>query len=137
MRYSEQPAHVFGIFSEAVAVGLFFLADLLDIDVGKSSGQRGFSVEHYPHVVGIVEIAHQRGIGKHGHQYPAQRFLPGLLSSVAFQKTKRLLHQIVGPLRLDHRRTGWRVDCNGIGKEFIPILVNLFHHFLVTDVACR
>ena len=137
MRYSEQPAHIFRIFSEAVVVCLFFLADLLDVDVGKSSGQGGFSVEQNPHVVGIVKIAHQRGIGQHGHQCSAQRFMPGLLSPVAFQKTKRLLHQIIGPLRLDHHPADRRVDRNRISKEFVPILVNLFYHFLVTDVAYR
>ena len=47
---------------------------------------------------------------------------------------KELFKDVVGALGLDQHGTGGSLDKNRIGKELLPVLINLLDHFLSSGI---
>lgn len=105
--------------------GAQFLADGVNIDLGKALFQSSLAVEEHFQVLRVLQIADQRRVGQHGLQQPANGVVPAFASSSASEVAEESFHDVIGALGLNEQRPVGSLHRDRICKEFIPIFVDL------------
>ncbi len=102
-----------------------------DIDLGEALLEGCLPVKEDVDVLWVVEVFDQGSVGNHGFDCFAHRMVSRSASIASFEFSEESLHDVVGALWLDGDFSGWRVNDDGIGEEFVAIFVNLFDDIVV------
>jgi hypothetical protein len=98
--------------------------------LGEAFFQRCLAVEQDLEVVGVFQIADQRGVGDHALEETADGVMAALAPGPVPEVAKKSFHDVIRPLGRDLQGAVPRFHGDRIGEEFISIFVDLLHHRL-------
>jgi len=102
-----------------------FGANDLGVDLGEAPLQRGLAVEESFEVGRVGEVFDERSVGDHGLEESTDGIAAGSSAKSPAKIPEEPFEYIVGSLGLDELGSVGRAKLDGVGEEFIGVLVDL------------